>query len=113
MFSETHELHRQQWLQLRKSRYRSMAEKAIIKFGDYHYLLRSGFWVCKFIYVKGNDGLYHISEFYSNPDKNDNFARMFEIFRESYFNPSLFAFKDFTERYRKAIDELDNINCRL
>ena len=56
-----------------------------IKFGDCHYLLRSGFWVCKFIYVKGDDGLYHISEFYSSPDKNDHFARMLEIFREGYW----------------------------
>lgn len=81
-----------------------------IKFGDYHYLLRSGFWVCKFIYVKGDDGLYHISEFYSNPDKNEHFARLLEIFRAGYFSPSLFTFADFTERYRKAIDEFENIN---
>ena len=76
----------------------------------YHYLIRSGFWVCKFLYSKGDDGLYHISEFYSNPDKNEDFTRMFEIFRDGYFNPPLFSFKDFAERYRKAIYEFDSIN---
>ena len=81
-----------------------------IKFADYHYLIRSGFWVCKFLYSKGDDGLYHISEFYSNPDKNEGFTRMFEIFRDGYFNPPLFSFKDFAERYRKAIYEFDSIN---
>ena len=33
------------------------------------YIIRSGIWVAKLIYRKGEDGLYHIKECYSNRDR--------------------------------------------
>jgi hypothetical protein len=39
---------------------------APVKIGDYHYIVRSGYWLKKLKYEKQSDGLYHIVESYTS-----------------------------------------------
>lgn len=56
--------------------------------GGWFYITRSGHWLKKFKYQKGNDGYYHVQEHYTVPKvKGDNLLA--QIIIEGYFEPRI------------------------
>ena len=56
--------------------------------GGWFYITRSGHWLKKFKYQKGNDGYYHVQDHYTVPKvKGDNLLA--QIIIEGYFEPRI------------------------
>ena len=56
--------------------------------GGWFYITRSGYWLKKFKYKKGDDGLYHITEHYTTDHtKGQNLLK--QIILEGYFQPRI------------------------
>ena len=56
--------------------------------GGWFYITRSGHWLKKFKYQKGNDGHYHVQDHYTVPKvKGDNLLA--QIIIEGYFEPRI------------------------
>lgn len=70
--------------------------------GGWFYITRSGFWLKKFKYERGNDGLYHVTEHYTTPhDKGRNL--LMQVIFEGYFQPRISSDK-------KLVDYLNRIS---
>ncbi len=70
--------------------------------GGWFYITRSGYWLKKFKYKKGDDGFYHITEHYTTEHtKGQNL--LVQIIVEGYFQPPILddrlraLFKSFTD----------------
>ena len=57
--------------------------------GGWFYITRSGYWVKKIKYKKGNDGFYHITDHYTT-EKERGRNLLMEIIVEGYFSPRIF-----------------------
>ena len=57
--------------------------------GGWFYITRSGYWVKKIKYKKGDDGLYHIIDHYTT-EKEKGRNLLMEIITEGYFSPRIF-----------------------
>ena len=56
--------------------------------GGWFYITRSGYWLKKFKYKKGDDGFYHITEHYTTEHtKGQNLLK--QIIIEGYFQPRI------------------------
>ena len=56
--------------------------------GGWFYITRSGYWVKKFKYKKGDDGYYHLIENYTTEKVKGQFLLM-EILVNGYFSPKI------------------------
>ena len=56
--------------------------------GGWYYITRSGYWVKKFKYKKGSDGMYHVMEHYTTEKEKGRNLLMLVIF-EGYFQPRI------------------------
>ena len=57
--------------------------------GGWFYITRSGYWVKKLKYKKGDDGYYHVTEHYTT-QKEKGRDLLAEIIAEGYFTPRIF-----------------------
>ena len=70
--------------------------------GGWFYITRSGCWLKKFKYKKGDDGFYHVTEHYTT-DHTKGQNLLAQIIVEGYFQPPIFddrlrnLFKTFTD----------------
>lgn len=69
--------------------------------GGWFYITRSGYWLKKFKYTKGADGLYHVKDHYTT-EKEKGRNLLMEILREGYFYPRIFD-----ERLAKLYEKLN------
>lgn len=56
--------------------------------GGWFYITRSGYWLKKFKYKKGDDGFYHITEHYTT-DHTKGQNLLIQIIIEGYFHPPI------------------------
>ena len=74
--------------------------------GGWFYITRSGYWLKKFKYKKGDDGFYHITEHYTT-DHTKGQNLLVQILVEGYFHPPILddrlreLFKSFTDNEEK------------
>ena len=61
---------------------------APIKVGDWHYFVRSGYWLKKYRYEKKDDGLYHLVESYTSRKEMGRNLLM-ECFAHGYYRPEV------------------------
>lgn len=66
---------------------------APIKMGDWHYVVRSGFWLKKYRYEKKDDGLYHLVESYTSR-KEIGVNMLIYCIAHGYFRPEVLGFDD-------------------
>lgn len=70
--------------------------------GGWFYITRSGYWLKKFKYKKGDDGFYHVTEHYTT-DHTKGQNLLVQIIVEGYFQPPILddrlraLFKSFTD----------------
>ncbi|MBR6415556.1 MAG: hypothetical protein IKS22_05560 [Bacteroidales bacterium] len=57
--------------------------------GGWFYITRSGYWLKKLKYSKGDDGYYHVVEHYTT-EKEKGRNLLMEIIAEGYFHPRIF-----------------------
>lgn len=56
--------------------------------GGWFYITRSGYWLKKFKYEKGDDGYYHITEHYTTDHtKGENLLK--HVITDGYFRPRI------------------------
>lgn len=63
---------------------------APIKIGDWHYFVRSGYWLKKYRYEKKGDGMYHLVESYTSRKEMGRNLLM-ECFEDGFYKPRVLS----------------------
>ena len=72
---------------------------APVKFGDYHYIVRSGYWLKKHRFEKSSDGMYHLVESYTS-DKEMGRNLLVDCLAYGYFRPRVLSHEELVEYYQ-------------
>lgn len=71
---------------------------APVKIGEYHYIVRSGYWLKKFKYQRSADGLYHIVESYTSVMECGR-NLLIECLTHGYFRTEVLSHEELKEYY--------------